>query len=618
MKKSKIKTFFFLTFLLVPASILHAVPAIPDPVVMTQPGGDALTVMIKGDERVNWYESMDGYTLLFNKSGYLSYAQLNENGNLQPSDFIATDIDKRDAEIISFLSTIEKNLYYSDVQLQLMLKVWDMEDEWRREKASKRNGGVYGEYKGICALVQFPEKAMKISVDEFDALFNELGYIGNGTGSVRDYFKEVSYELLDLSVTVVGIFTAPNSSKYYAGNSGTDNCQELATWLAREVAKKVDFRDFDANNDGRVDAFHFIYAGRGQADGGGKETIWPHKSRLQSAVVQNGKRIEEYSCSNELSSDQGAVTTIGVICHEMTHGLGADDFYDTNYATGGSYAGTGMWDLMASGNYNGQGNSPAHPNMYIKIQFGWVEPITLGYKTTITDMPNSAENPVAYIVNTATYNEYFLLENRQKVKFDSRVPGEGLLIYRVHSDVGNYCINCTHPQRLYPVCARATVPIPTSTSSSYGPINSALCTFPLAEMSGVPAKTSFTDYTTPSMQSWSQKNSNKSISNIKHEERLISFDFMHEVDIIEIGEINNALKIIPNPANEYIDVHFSITDLQHGSIDFYNLAGQLVKSVAYNAECKEEVVIQRISITDLSKGIYLIKAGSETVKLVVQ
>jgi len=517
----KISLLFVLFF--ISCSILFAVPAIPHPVTLTQPNGDTLTVRIKGDERINWYESMDGYTLLFNQAGYLSYAQLDEDGNLQPSDFIATNIENRSAEINSFLSTIEQKLFYSEIQKQIMLKVWQIEDEAQ----TKKNIRLSGQYKTLCALVQFPEKSMTIPTGQFESLMNQLGYTANGTGSVRDFFKESSYNQFDLIVTLCGPYTAPNAESYYYIDKNHENkCPLLARWLAEKVVAEpaINFTDYDSNNDGEVDGFHFIFAGRGQEAGGGVGTIWSHKWGFSPPVYKNGKYIEIYSCSPELYNTQ--ITTIGVICHEMTHAFGEMDYYDTG---GGGFTGTGEWDVMAGGSWNGSpsGNRPPHHNMYTKIKFGWVNPVVLNSPTTITDMPNSAENPVAYKVNTTTNNEYFLLENRRKIKFDTNVPGNGLLIYRVHSQIEDWAwynaINNGHPQGMYPVCASATVAIPNSNSSSYGSINSAGCPFP-----GSANKTSFTDATTPSMKSWANANTNKPITNITRNTTTgtVSFDFM--------------------------------------------------------------------------------------------
>ena len=775
MQKKAVTSFILLTLLLISPTLLYAIPAIPDPVVMTQPDGKTLTVMIKGDERINWYESMDGYTLLFNQAGYLSYAQLDENRNLQPSNYIATDIEKRDIVISSFLNTLEKKLFYSDVQTQLMLKVWEIEDDFAAQSAN-RGERLEGFYKTLCAFVQFPEKAMVKTISDFEGLMNQLGYTGNSTGSVRDFFKESSYGKFDLVVTLCGIYTAPNSQTYYAGSGGTANCGPLARWAAQQVAAEPDinFADYSTGTNNQVDGFHFIFAGEGREAGGGPETIWSHKSQFSTPVTKNGKSISVYSCSPELLYSN--ITTIGVICHEMTHAFGAPDFYDTNGNTGGQFEGTGRWDLMAGGSWNGipGGNRPAHHNMFTKIQFGWVTPVVLNSPTTILNMPNSAENPVAYRINTSTNNEYYLLENRQRIKFDTSVPGSGLIVYHVHSGVNNAgnCINCNHPQRMYPVCASRTTQMPGSSPSSYGNINSGGCPFP-----GTTNKTSFTDSSTPAMKSWNNNNNSKPITNITHVNQLITFEFMgggsvpkyditatcdstgtitplgvstvfegfsqsytispnsyynrsevlingvndpeavstgkytftnvtsnqtihatfalktymvtyranggtgtmpqqvftygilqnllpcnftkenaiftgwnthiggsgkdyedqesisisanlvlnaQWVDYSSIVEKSNHsyIQIIPNPANDYVDLRFTISGdgvvYARSEIVFYNVFGQLVKSVPLSGEIVDNTLTQRISIADLNKGIYFVKIGTETVKLVKQ
>lgn len=79
-----------------------------------------------------------------------------------------------------------------------------------------------------------------------------------------------------------------------------------------------------------------------------------------------------------------------------------------------------------------------------------------------------------------------------------------MIIYHVHAginQVGNQ-INATHPQRMYPVCASATMD-PTSDPSSYGNINSQGCAWPYNN------KTSFTDWTLQALnhgQAITQKN----------------------------------------------------------------------------------------------------------------
>jgi len=537
----KIQSFILSLIVITITTALHAIPANPHPITFTQPNNETLTVKIRGDERIHWHESIDGYTLLFNQAGYLCYAQLDVDGNLQPSAFVATDIKNRNIVTQLFLNTINKCLSYSNIQKQLMLKVWEIEDEYE----TKGGRAVIGQYKTLCAFVQFPEKSMVKTMSQFEGLMNQLGYTGNGTGSVRDFFKETSYDQFDLVVTLCGVYTAPNSEAYYAGNNGTQNCQALGKWAAQQVAAdpNINFADYDSDNNGVVDGFHFIFAGKGQEAGGGSGTIWSHKWQFSPAVSKNGKSISVYSCSPELYNNQ--ITTIGVICHEMTHAFGAPDFYDTDGSTGGSYDGTGNWDIMAGGSWNGSpgGNRPPHHNTYTKVQFGWLIPIVLSSPATITNMPNSAENTVAYRINTGNGNEHYLLANRQKVKFDTDIPGSGMIIYHVHSSVGTSGINATHPQRMYPVCASSGVAIPVAGASNYGTINNAGCLFP-----GTSNKTSFNGTSTPRMFYWTSTVINdKPITEITHNTstKMISFKFMGGgappmIPVVEIVSVPNS------------------------------------------------------------------------------
>jgi M6 family metalloprotease-like protein len=60
------------------------------------------------------------------------------------------------------------------------------------------------------------------------------------------------------------------------------------------------------------------------------------------------------------------MNSMGVVAHEFGHNLGLPDYYDTNTEDDITYQGTGRWDMMASGTYNGSpsGSSPAHHNPF--------------------------------------------------------------------------------------------------------------------------------------------------------------------------------------------------------------------------------------------------------------
>lgn len=543
MKKT---VFMFLAVLAILASAfdVQSMPANPDPIVFVQPDGTTLTIKIKGDERISWRQTVDEYTLMRNNDGYLTYAIKDSNGDLQPSNIIATDVDQRGMKSKSMLSTLEKNLFYSDNQVKTMLEIWDISDSFKSSDAAKVSS--VGTKKILVALTGFSadeyipeEEPFERTNKEFFNMLNQMGYTDNGAkGSVRDYFLESSYGKLDLTFSVAGPYLAPKSEWYYTGGKKNSRCSELAKWLVQSaVDDGFDMADYDSDGDGIVDCFHFVYAGNGQESTAIEGTIWSHKGPFSNfgPITIGGKKFASYSCSAERNANsKTAMTTIGVMCHEITHVFGAPDYYDTNYETGGLYDGTGNWDVMANGAYNGspKGSVPAFHNPYQKMRFEWVTPIDLTEPTSVYTMPNSAEHPTVYKIQTKTDNEYFLLENRQKIGFDKHVPGEGLVVYRVSSNITNSYsgyndVNATHPQKMYVVSSNAPVPIPTSDPASYGRINTTGCAFP-----GSLNKTDLTDETTPSLQSWKMENTEKPITNItlNKELRTVSFDFIGGFD----------------------------------------------------------------------------------------
>lgn len=500
-----------------------AVSAYPYPVQVKQPDGTTITVIMQGDERVKWAQTMDGYTIMYNKKGVFEYAMQDSKGDLTLSGVPASEISLRKSDELNFLSKISKGLLYSKDQVSLMKSIYEI-----KSNEAQKVFPTTGSRKLICILMGYKDKAFTKTQAEFNNLYNQVGYTtGGATGSVKDFYLESSYGQFDLTVTVAGPYTAANNMSYYGGNdaSGNDsNPRALVSEAINAADASVNFADFDNDGDGTVDGVYIIYAGYGEEAGAGADCIWAHAWNLATAVTKDGKSISKYSCSAELSGTSGTtMTRIGVICHEFGHVLGAPDYYDTNYATGGQFDGTGKWDLMAGGSWNNSGITPAQHNAYTKVKvYGWATATVLSSASNVSVSP-AVTNRSFYQINSTTANEYWILENRQQSGFDTNIPGHGLLIYHVHKDIGSAgnAINATYPQKMYPVCANATSN-PGSTASTYGTINGAGCPFP-----GSGAKTSFTDATTPNMKSWAGANTAKPITSIvENADKTITFSFM--------------------------------------------------------------------------------------------
>jgi len=293
--------------------------------------------------------------------------------------------------------------------------------------AAAERAPLRGTVRVIVVLVQFSDRAMTQPASHFRDLFFSTGVLPHG--SVKEYYKEVSGGLVDISGEVVGPFQMPQTLAFYANNnfgigrpSGTARANIMARDAAVAADPSVNFGQYDNDGNGFVDAFIVVHAGGGGEQTGNANDIWSHKSTLASAFSADGKQIFAYLTVPEDSR-------IGVCAHELGHLLfGLPDLYDTDDTS----EGIGNWCLMAGGTWNGNGDIPAHPSAWCKIQQGWVSVSNVTGNTAITfpDVKTS-RNVHRLWKDGAGGSEYFLMENRQRTNFDSNLPGDGLLIWHI-------------------------------------------------------------------------------------------------------------------------------------------------------------------------------------------
>ena len=299
---------------------------------------------------------------------------------------------------------------------------------------------ITGNKKAIMILVNFND--VKYQASHTNALFqkiaNEENYTeGKFQGSMADYFKAQSRGKFTLDFDVVGPVTVSKNASYYGSNDSQENdmypekmVQEAVTLAKNQIS---DWTPYDWDNDGYVDQVYVVYAGKGEADGGAENTIWPHAWELGSSSVTVGTnlKVNSYACGPELDGQTGDITGIGTMCHEYSHCLGYPDFYDIDYSGG---QGMGEWDLMDAGSYNGDSYQPAGYTSYERWFAGWETPVVLGAEDlNVTDMKSLQNGGEFYIIyNDKNANEYYLLENRQFEGWDASLPASGLLI--IHCD----------------------------------------------------------------------------------------------------------------------------------------------------------------------------------------
>ncbi|MBQ0031027.1 MAG: M6 family metalloprotease domain-containing protein [Bacteroidales bacterium] len=258
-----------------------------------------------------------------------------------------------------------------------------------------------------------------------------MATIGN-VGPVRDYFEKQSSGKFSPEFVVIGPVTLPESYRYYGedGNPKDFRINEFyETSLRLAIETGIDMNQFDNNKDGVIDFAFFIYAGAGQNEYNDKEhsyLIWPKEITTKTTITVNDDKgnskdyiFAGFGCTCEISWGN---PTIGTMCHELSHGLGLPDFYDTNHKA----FGLDHWGLMDNGDVCFDGKCPAGYSTYELDFMKWRElkTIPLTGKQTITLEPVSKGGVGYKLVNPDNENEYYILENRQCDGYDQYLGWE--------------------------------------------------------------------------------------------------------------------------------------------------------------------------------------------------
>lgn len=288
---------------------------------------------------------------------------------------------------------------------------------------------------GLVILVDFddqPADTLNHNPAAFEHLLFSEGT--HATGSMNDFYLENSYNNIGVNGVVTVWLRMPQNYTYYVdGQKGfgnyPNNAQKLAEDAVAAADPMVDFSQYDNDNDGYVDALFVVHSGAGYESSGNVNDIHSHAWSISSPQTRDGVIISSYSMEPELHNTSGEMVRMGVFGHEFGHVLGLPDLYDTDYSS----RGLGSWSMMSGGSWNGGGNSPSHFDAWSKYQLGWINPMMVTKDTSGVVIPAIEDTAVSYILWTEgqVSSEYFIVENRQKLGFDSYLPSSGLLIYHV-------------------------------------------------------------------------------------------------------------------------------------------------------------------------------------------
>lgn len=401
------------------------------PYRITQPDGTSIDCFVSGDEYFNWIHDAEGYTLIQGRDGYYYYAVLSD-GNVIPSQWKVNEADP------------------GTQGLTRWVKISNKEYQSRKQKMLSGNSKApstpfEGQVNNLAIFIRFADDS-EFTQNRvlFDQEFNQPDGI-----SMKNYYQEVSYNLLSISSTlyptcaitsnysyqdshVRNYFEPYNATSNPAGYVDEDDRTFREHSLVRDAVEWINLHspvpatlDIDADNDGLVDNISFMVRG---ANGGWSSILWAHSWTENSFNVQiNGKLVYRYTFIPESQA------TVNVMCHEMFHSLGAPDLYHYENT---ALQPVGTWDLMEQGF--------GHMGAYMKWKYTahhWISAIPeISQSGTYSLNPLTSPGGNCYKIRSPyTISEYFVLEYRSKTGYyENNLPGSGLLVYRINpSFIGN-------------------------------------------------------------------------------------------------------------------------------------------------------------------------------------
>lgn len=396
------------------------------PVLVPVGGGRSVMLRPIGDEFYARYETLDGYAVVIDASGGITYATLVDGRYVSTGVPIDREVPAglpkhlRESNRIRFGSFQER--------FDRMRPAGDGLETFGPDagllRGRKRS---VGDIRGLTLVVEFADQALGATVAQVDAMLNEEGYSRFGNlGSVRDYYLAMSSGKLDYRNDVVGPVRLPRERAYYVQQLLFDDAIDAAI-----AQHGLDLSKYATHLPGEiapvVDAINFLYAGPSIYQG----DLWPHNSRRTRRI--DGVYTGLYMLTG--LGERASQLRIGTVCHETGHLLCRfPDIYDygSRDQDHDESEGVGRYCLMGSGNHLGDGGTPAPICGYLRKLAGWVD-----HEIPLDDGgPYSLEQgkyDTVHIRQTRNPNEYFIVENRGRRGYDSWLPSNGLAV--MHCDI---------------------------------------------------------------------------------------------------------------------------------------------------------------------------------------
>ena len=449
-----------------------AAPYNGDEFEYTQPDGSIVTVLLFGDELHIDAESPDGYTVIVGEDGYVYYARLSDDGN----EYVPTGVRYTPNSIVP---VAQKRIRVSQYSAQ------EKRNRNRKALGTPEDGELYYSpandrarvntsiaqpapsdttyMKGITLVIQFPEKngsnaiTATVSREHVDSVFNYPKFRGGQGSSVYDWYNDVSDGKMQYKNTVVPFVTADSGKAYY-----DDNCSEnykMVQPLVHSALQKLKVEveagratlgqpsttRRTASEPNTVLALNIYIAGSSSCSWA--KGVWPHQgwyrgvNNQKITITENGITYNFYWYQmSAMGTANNIVSSVNTIVHENGHMImGWPDLYNYDSNNG---------NVNVVRNYCVMSTGTAMPNPHFRNLAGWIDVIDItNMNATLSHTANS------HVVYKYTRNakESYLIEARRRTGRSSPIPGEGLIIWQIHTDGQNSTVKAASPWPLVKV-----------------------------------------------------------------------------------------------------------------------------------------------------------------------
>ena len=286
----------------------------------------------------------------------------------------------------------------------------------------------------------------------FARMFNEEGFKENGCfGSMRDYFVETSAGQFVPTFDIYPIKLPNNFSTYNSDSAfilpSIDKLVERADFKARagKYEKEIPFIILHPSTRERALELNSIFYNHHyflRYSAGAPYTKNGYKFNSYAFVAQKAE-------GKENSSSVRDVNMLGTFVHEFSHVLGLQDLY-SNDANGYATIGPLPYDVMALGLRNGNGGYPPTFSAFEREAMTWLKPIEITDPDSVYVLHALSKMQAYAVTNPNFPNEYYLIEYRPAVGFDSKIGSSsysgkkgknGVLIWYIDYDYNAFSRN---------------------------------------------------------------------------------------------------------------------------------------------------------------------------------